>query len=829
MRWLSPIFLLTTCLLLALPLNGRHGSFPDRLSLSPDGEGRRIFLPPDSSEDLQQAGRDLQRILSHLTEAEYQLIPYSARTSARRGLFLGDTRQARQLWRSFPADSFFPQDDLILWQNQGQLVLAGRDDLGSAFAVYHFLEKVLGVHWFWPGAIGEDLPSGHPQTLPPLRQKIRPSFGSRLLWAPGGPEIPLWRIRNRMRQNIDHSHSLYRWVPPALFDERPDFFPLVNGERYRPPPGRAAILYQPDLGNPDLPAFVASAIDAFWRENPQRRSASLSINDSMNYGTSPETMAWVDPKAWFRQVPQLTDLIFQFNNRVAEALTALGWSDRLVGAYAYNVAEHPPSFPIHPMVVPMLTADRSQWIHADFKAEDKAVIRGWSEKVEGTFGLYEYAYGHPFSLPRIIQQWLGESLQFAHAAGARAYFAEAPPLFAFDGDKHWFLMQLLWDIDQEPGAIRDHFFQRFFRSAAGPMRAFYDEAAIAWQSQPGPARWIKHYRDENHLHLLTRHRIGVMRGLLQQAEEASRKDPRAHERVQIVSEAFRLTEHLFDLFELRQQLSFPGASLPEAGDFEPALQMLREHAEARRKARAQMTRLLENNPESSAWERQNNISMSFSDPSSNWVWRLLEEGLDPGALTEETLESLENPALARLVRLHQAGRVPAWESLPELMPDTAFVQAGQTGRVETDVGPLPLQPGWLWQGRPSEFLRGEVLPPLRPGEAGRVRLSGGLHSVLRYGLPIEPGRSYRIQIEVRGRISPDNRSRLNAYHIDTQNRIQSVGVSHRLPTGDHSQFSTITLLWEAPEDAALLYLRFIAQRQEPEDWLEFRTISVKAF
>ena len=38
------------------------------------------------------------------------------------------------------------------------LCLAGRDDAGTEFAVYTFLERYCDVGWFWPGDAGEVIP-----------------------------------------------------------------------------------------------------------------------------------------------------------------------------------------------------------------------------------------------------------------------------------------------------------------------------------------------------------------------------------------------------------------------------------------------------------------------------------------------------------------------------------------------------------------------------------------------------------------------------------------------------------------------------------------------
>lgn len=80
---------------------------------------------------------------------------------------------------------------------------------------------------------------------------------------------------------------------------------------------------------------------------------------------------------WFRGRPDLSNLVFEFTNRVA-AEVARTHPDKYVGALAYYWCENAPDFPLHPNVIPFLTADRSQGYDEAFRAEELTLQRRWA-------------------------------------------------------------------------------------------------------------------------------------------------------------------------------------------------------------------------------------------------------------------------------------------------------------------------------------------------------------------------------------------------------------------------------------------------------------------
>lgn len=80
------------------------------------------------------------------------------------------------------------------------LLIAGGGRVGTLYGVYDFLYR-LGVRWFGPGEVNEDVPALKLDRLPDLDVVERPAFVSRGFWSweeRGNDEFLLWMARNRM-------------------------------------------------------------------------------------------------------------------------------------------------------------------------------------------------------------------------------------------------------------------------------------------------------------------------------------------------------------------------------------------------------------------------------------------------------------------------------------------------------------------------------------------------------------------------------------------------------------------------------------------------------
>jgi|GEM_PF-2642013 len=497
-----------------------------------------------------------------------------------------------------------------------------------------------------------------------------------------------WGKFNGLGPRLNFSHNLNRVFPAELFDSQPELFPMVGGQRMRPGTGR--VNWNPDLGEPRVAGVAAEAAMQYFRANPDTVSFALGVNDGLRFGESPATLKWVEPAKWFRDRPDYSDLIFNFMNAVAEK-TVVEWPEKYVGALAYYWAENVPSFPLHPNVIPFLTADRSQFYDREFREEELGLQEKWgraraanrkavsgdggdaelteslseSGKLEGRkvqagmsgikpdphseavtrvngklgmgngaaagsssegvkvedrkvqagmsgikpdphseavtrvngklgmgngaaagspvsgeatatesrvsgeanssklpapssqprVGIYDYIYGTGFLIPRIHTQALAEHLKHARRAGFTDYFAEMSPNWGLDGPQPWLVSQLLMDPELSVDALLREYYTRYFRTAARPMRQFFERCEAVWNQQPGRPYWLKHFRNDSQAALFPAKEIARLRGYLERAVALAGDDLVLADRVRLVSDAFGVTERFSRFYTARDLLA----------------------------------------------------------------------------------------------------------------------------------------------------------------------------------------------------------------------------------------------------------------------------------
>ena len=423
--------------------------------------------------------------------------------------------------------------------------------------------------------------SGPPDLRPSGLPVLRPFLSRHLGGLRSGAEQE-WGVRNGLTPGIPFSHNLNHVFPGELHATHPQFFPLVDGKRHRPAKG--AYNWNPDLGRADVAAYAANAARAYFAQHPDAVSFALGVNDGLIFGESPETLEHVLPPRWFRGRPDYTDLVYTFMNRAAEDLGRTH-PDKYLGALAYYWAENAPSIPVHPRVIPFLTADRAQSYDPAFKAEEFELQKRWARAVglhptafeigdlrfeipdpsqisnlksqipsRSRLGLYDYLDGYGFLIPRVPVRAFAEHIRHARSVGFTDYYGESPLNWGVTGPLHWVIAQVLSQPDADVEALLDEYYGEYFREAAGPMRRFFERCEEIWMQQPGPSYWLKYYRSEAQADLFPSPVCRELRGYLDDAARAARSS-RVRDRVTFVSDAFGLTERYVAFQEARVRVS----------------------------------------------------------------------------------------------------------------------------------------------------------------------------------------------------------------------------------------------------------------------------------
>jgi hypothetical protein len=246
--------------------------------------------------------------------------------------------------------------------------------------------------------MGESIPRRAGLSLRDLDVVKQPAYLSREFSGYANAEGAEWCRHNGLRARLEFSHALGRAFPPDLFTEHPEWFPLLWGKRYQPS-STADRDWQPNLAVKETADHAARvALDAFSRQ-PSALSFSLGMNDTVRFDQGPETKSLVAPLRYFRGMPDYSPLVFAFMNRAAGTVSAAA-SDRYLGCLAYFWCANTPPFSVQSHVIPYLAGDRAQYYDPGFRAEDLELMSRWGASGVKIFGLWDYAYGEGFVIPR---------------------------------------------------------------------------------------------------------------------------------------------------------------------------------------------------------------------------------------------------------------------------------------------------------------------------------------------------------------------------------------------------------------------------------------------
>ena len=642
------------------------------------------------------------------------------------------------------------------------------------------------ARWFIPGPLGYEageapLPSGERAFLSRSFSGLR-----------GGDELE-WMHHNGLGPPPAFSHNLSRVIPNELFEAHPELFPLIGGRRWRPEaPG--VVNWNPDLGEEEVAEYAANAAKAYFSDNPNALSFALGVNDGLRFGESAATLRWVYPPRYFRGRPNYSDLVFNFMNRVAERMTP-EHPDRYLGALAYYWCEQVPSFPVHPKVMPFLTADRSQGYDPAFRREEEALQRRWADAGPERLGIYDYIYGHGFLVPRIHTALLARNLRHARRVGFDHYYAELYPNWGLDGPQPWLVAQLLQDPEQSRVRLLDEYYRRFFRKAARPMRRFFEGCEDVWMGQGGPSYWLKHYRSDTQAALYPWVVRQALRASLVEAERLAAGDSLAEARVRLTSEAFAVSERFVEFVETRENLAraiLVDSSAGRVGDH------VRSLLDAERMARARFQEALASvrreHPLAFGTVSEADFLRSDWGPSAEWMLSGKSAVLGPELVTDHFWHLSPRPDQKIAGLVYAPGMPPGWSSRSEPWEGMVTRLETRTGRVER-----------VLRMERNKFTLLQLVVSASEAESKMV-----------------------LSIAIEGRMGGETELSLTGVWADAEGKAVSEGRRIDAPKGDWVKGTRLFLPLPAkPSGSTQIALSILVTNQQAEDWLELSLPSIR--
>ncbi len=449
-----------------------------------------------------RAARELKRYLERVTGCTSAVLSEPDAPSGGPRIFVGATRRAADL--GLAAERLGPEE-WILRTDRDDLVLVGGRPRGTLYAVYHFLEDVVGVRWW--NAFEETVPRRPTLAIGDLRRRGTPAFGYRDIY--GVDRSPQFSARVRLNGSFQHLspelgggrdfgppshvHNFYRYVPPErYFGPHPEFFSERAGFRAA---GRSQLC----LTNGALADVVAGEVERF---------VEGAAAEARREGVPPPELFDVSPNDWGGACDcarcsamavatgARSGTLLAFVNRIADAVRRRH-PDVLVDTVAYLQYFAPP----HDVrardnvVVRLAGLQRRDYLHGLRDPRNRAyrdAVRGWA-RVAPHLWIWDYlvTFADVPELPRPNLRYLAGDLRFYRRVGVQGMFVQADqPVVADLRDlKIWVLAHLLEDPSRSPEALIREFSDGYYGPAGASVRSYLRLLRTAARRFDGPVRF----------------------------------------------------------------------------------------------------------------------------------------------------------------------------------------------------------------------------------------------------------------------------------------------------------------------------------------------------
>jgi hypothetical protein len=460
-----------------------------------------IVVSSEATAPEKHAARELADFLKQTTDAEFQIVD---RYVENQTCLLVGGDAARWALPEFSTDALSPEE-LILRTVGKDVILAGGRPRGTLYAVYTFLEDIVGCRWWTPTV--STLPKIQRLKLDALDLRYTPAFEFREPYF-GDAQDADWCVRNKLngaRTQVDAVrggkyaevggvHSFYQYLPPEdYFEAHPEWFSECEGER-------TASQAQLCLTNAEMHAEFAERVKVDIRAH-----------------TPGATNLWVSQNDWdgHCQCQRCRELeeqeaspaggIVHFVNAVATAIEN-EFPEVIINTLAYDWSQKPPRhIKPHPNVAIWLCTTGCSYAHP-ITHERNAVfdenLRAWAQICDRIYiwdyvtNFSAYLCPHPNlrTLAPNVQHFAQNRVKGVFSLGA--YGAPGAEMSAL---RAWVIAKLLWEPNCDGAALISEFLSGYFGSAAPYMEVYlavFHDAVEAtgedlyMQQQPTRSRFL---------------------------------------------------------------------------------------------------------------------------------------------------------------------------------------------------------------------------------------------------------------------------------------------------------------------------------------------------
>ena len=527
-----------------------------------------IVIEPEAAGEVLEAALILSDYVEKITGTSLR-ISNDRNAAPRTAIYIGQT-DSGDLDALPPLSTETGREGFVVRLRDGNLFLSGQTPEASAYAVYDFMETNLGIRWFAPGPLWEHVPDSPGQlevavedrtVLPDYTYRLWSGHGMHRNWHPDSWRE--WDLKNRASSRTkairrDKSTRMHRAFPPDKFAAtNPQYYPLVDGERYIPsewPPASKHDMFMPNTGNPEVVEVMAEYIRDWFEQRPERESFSMVLDDVTRYDESEASRALDPPGAFEKR--EFSDRYYRFVNDVARKIKETH-PHKYIGAMAYRQFRQPPrSIPeLEDNVYLLITQNAATWWDEEAEKRDKRLTEKWASMVEQPLIRYEY-YGLGFITPRFYPGLLDEHIKYDHSRGFRGQYTEIKSFLPHQAPMVWAFAKLQWDTSRSMEDLLNEFYEKMFGHAAGPMARYYKLLEASWMNSragrtSGMLDAVRNFDQQRYAISLEQIAKGLR--ILDEARDSA-ESSKVRERIAIIRDALLYSRHALLSYERNEAI-----------------------------------------------------------------------------------------------------------------------------------------------------------------------------------------------------------------------------------------------------------------------------------
>jgi len=524
------------CLLAMICLQSVMGANPPgKLTLTANEKTPYVIaLASDHTVQEKYAATELARFLKEVTGVEFPIVAPDKRGS--RPVIAVGAGAALQAAPGLDL-SGLGQDGLVIQSRGSNLILTGGPAAtrGTLYAVFTFLEDVMGCHWWTPTA--SDIPRRPELIIPEIDHRFIPAFEYRDPYVFDIFAQPDWAMRNKcngQRFSLDAIHGegiSYRGfvhtfetlVPPKeFFNDHPEWYSEIDGKRVSSA--------QLCLTNPELLAHCIQRVKALLQDAPPDTIVSVSQNDTRGNCQCAKCQE-ID-----KEEGSPSGSMLRFVNAVADGIKD-EFPRAAIDTLAYQYTRKPPALtkPRPNVIIRLCTIECSfsRPLDHEQNREFAKDLQGWTSICQRVY-IWDYVtnFCH-FMLPHPNLNVLGANLRFFAKSGVKGVF-EQGAWKSFGGElnplRSWLLAKLLWNPKADEQKLIHQFLVGYYGDAA-PFLSKYLE--ILHESIEKKDDYFMTMGEPANAPYLTFDLLANAEELFKKAEAAVKESPELLQRVQL--------------------------------------------------------------------------------------------------------------------------------------------------------------------------------------------------------------------------------------------------------------------------------------------------------